>query len=172
MIKKIKETLGQIFHSPEATGSWSGDDITVNMDGGVGGSWKVECAVDDEVVDCEEMDDCMPPWGHSDLEYLAKNPPAYTGIPAPPYLEIDPWFSPPVLSEKQMTYKEAHDKAVEEQQILDESETRESADIHQKLYEASSKNWTTVLESQGGSENFQEGPGGWMSGTGYGQFTR
>ena len=172
MIKKIKETLGQIFHSPEATGSWSGDDITVNMDGGVGGSWKVECAVDDEVVDCEEMDDCMPPWGHSDLEYLAKNPPAYTGIPAPPYLEIDPWFSPPVLSEKQMTYKEAHDKAVEEQQILDESETKESADIHQKLYEASSKNWTTVLESQGGSENFQEGPGGWMSGTGYGQFTR
>ena len=154
MIKKIKETLGQIFHSPEATGSWSGDDITVNMDGGVGGSWKVECAVDDEVVDCEDF----------------KEP--YTGVPAPDYLEIDPWFSPPVLSEKQMTYKEAHDKAVEEQQILDESETKESADIHQKLYEAASKNWTTVLESQGGSENFQEGPGGWMSGTGYNQFTR
>ena len=168
IIRKLKETLGQIFHSPEAAGSWSGDDITVNMDGGVGGSW----TVNDEVVDCEEMDDCMPPWGHSDLEYLAKNPPAYTGIPAPAYLEIDPWFSPPVLSEKQMTYKEAHDKAVEEQQILDESETKESADIHQKLYEAASKNWTTVLESQGGSENFQEGPGGWMSGTGYGQFTR
>ena len=146
MIKKIKETLGQIFHSPEATGSWSGDDITVNMDGGVGGSWKVE--TEDEVDE------------------------PYTGVPAPPYLEIDPWFSPPVLSEKQMTYKEAHDKAVEEKQILDESETKESADIHQKLYEAASKNWTTVLESQGGSENFQEGPGGWMSGTGYGQFTR
>ena len=95
MIKKIKETLGQIFHSPEATGSWSGDDITVNMDGGVGGSWKVECAVDDEVVDCEDF----------------KEP--YTGVPAPDYLEIDPWFSPPVLSEKQMTYKEAHDKAVD-----------------------------------------------------------
>ena len=161
MIKKIKETLGQIFHSPEATGSWSGDDITVNMDGGVGGSWKVE-----------EEDDCMPAWGHSDLEYLAKNPSSYTGVPAPDYLEIDPWFSPPVLSEKQMTYKEAHDKAVEEQQILDESETKESADIHQKLYEAASKNWTTVLESQGGSENFHEGPGGWTSGTGYGQFSR
>ena len=147
MIKKIKETLGQIFHSPEATGSWSGDDITVNMDGGVGGSWKVESS-DEEVEQ------------------------PYVGVPAPDYLEIDPWFSPPVLSEKQMTYKEAHDKAVEEQQILDESETKESADIHQKLYEAASKNWTTVLESQGGSENFQEGPGGWTSGTGYGQFTR
>ena len=44
MIKRIKETLGQVFHSPEASGTW-GDDITVNMDGGVGGSWKVECAI-------------------------------------------------------------------------------------------------------------------------------
>ena len=152
MIKKIKETLGQIFHSPEATGSWSGDDITVNMDGGVGGSWTVNDEDEEDGLDYEDQ--------------------YYTGVPAPDYLEIDPWFSPPVLSEKQMTYKEAHDKAVEEQQILDESETKESADIHQKLYEAASKNWTTVLESQGGSENFQEGPGGWMSGTGYGQFTR
>ena len=148
MIKKIKETLGQIFHSPEATGSWSGDDITVNMDGGVGGSWKVETSDEEEVEE------------------------PYVGVPAPSYLEIDPWFSPPIYSEKQMSYKEAHEQAVAEQQILDESETNESADIHQKLYEAASKNWTTVLESQGGSENFQEGPGGWMSGTGYGQFTR
>jgi hypothetical protein len=140
MIKKIKETLSQVFFSPEAAGGWTEPEL--------------ECAVDEEVVDCEDF----------------KEP--YTGIPAPAYLEDDPWFPSPVLSEKQMTYKEAHDKAVEEQQILDESETKESADIHQKLYEAASKNWTTVLESQGGSENFQEGPGGWMSGTGYGQFTR
>ena len=88
MIKKIKETLGQIFHSPEATGSWSGDDITVNMDGGVGGSWTVND--EEDGLDYEDQ--------------------YYTGVPAPVYLEIDPWFSPPVLSEKQMTYKEAHDK--------------------------------------------------------------
>ena len=94
----------------------------------------------------------------------------YVGVPAPAYLEIDPWFSPPVLSKKQMTYKEAHDKAIEEKQILDESETKESADIHQKLYEMSSKNWTTVLESQGGSENFQEDNVRWNSGTGMRQF--
>ncbi|WLW36818.1 hypothetical protein [Synechococcus phage S-8S29] len=142
MIKKIKETLGQIFHSPEATGTWEvtespilGEDTT-NYD-----------------------------------EWIEEEKP-YIGIPAPAYLEDDPWFPAPVLSEKQMSYKEAHEQAVAEQQILDESETKESADIHQKLYEAASKNWTTVLESQGGSENFQEGPGGWMSGTGYGQFTR
>lgn len=141
MIKKIKETLSQVFFSPEATGSWVEPEL--------------ECAIDEEVVDCDEMD----------------NPP-YVGVPAPSYLEIDPWFSPPVLSEKQMTYKEAHDKAVEDQQILDESENKESADIHQKLYEMASANWNTVAETQGGSENFQEGPGGWMSGTGYGQFTK
>ena len=74
-----------------------------------------------------------------------KNPSSYTGVPAPDYLEIDPWFSPPVLSEKQMTYKEAHDKAVEEQQILDESETKESADIHQKLYELATASQTGQL---------------------------
>ena len=37
------------------------DDIVVNMDGGVGGSWRVELekdehAIDEEVVDCDEMD--------------------------------------------------------------------------------------------------------------------
>ena len=95
----------------------------------------------------------------------------YTGIPAPAYLEDDPWFPAPVLSEKQMTYKEAHEQAVAEQQILDESENKESADIHQKLYEAATKSWTTVAESQGGSENFQEGPGGWNSGNGFSRVT-
>ena len=36
------------------------------MDGGVGGSWKVECAIDEEVVDCDKMDS-----------------PPYVGVPAP-----------------------------------------------------------------------------------------
>ena len=156
MIKKIKETLGQFFHSPEASGTW-GDDITVNMDGGVGGSWKVECAIDEEVVDCDEMD----------------NPP-YVGVPAPAYLEIDPWFSPPVLSEKQMTYKEAYDAAVADQQIADEVPGQEPSDIHQKMYEiATASNGTAVQRDPiGGSENFQGGDNGygWMSGTGMGQF--
>tara|TARA_B100002019_G_scaffold228721_1_gene202039 strand:- start:181 stop:612 length:432 start_codon:yes stop_codon:yes gene_type:complete len=143
MIKKIKETLGQIFHSPEATGSWSGDDITANVDDA--------------------------PWLDITYDGFRED---YVGVPAPDYLPEDPWFSSPVLSEKQMTYKEAHEQAVAEQQILDESETKESAEIHQKLYEMASKNWTTVAETQGGSENFQEGPGGWMSGTGYGQFSK
>ena len=117
--------------------------------------FKVKCAVDSEEVPCSEL----------------KTTP-YTGIPAPAYLEDDPWFPAPILSEKQMSYKEAHEQAVAEQQILNESESKESADIHQKLYEMASANWNTVAESQGGSENFHEGPGGWNSGTGYNQFPR
>ena len=99
IIKKLKETLGQVFHSPEATGTW-GDDITVNMDGGVGGSWKVECAIDEEVVDCREMDS-----------------PPYVGIPAPAYLEDDEWFGPaPVKTEKQTEYMEMETKIKKDRQ--------------------------------------------------------
>ena len=38
------------------------------------------------------------------------------------------------------------------------------------MYELASKNWNTVSETQGGSENFHEGPGGWTSGNGMRQF--
>ena len=38
------------------------------------------------------------------------------------------------------------------------------------MYEKATKNWNTVKETQGGSENFQEGSGGWNSGTGMGQY--
>ena len=135
------------------------DDIVVNMDGGVGGSWEVknsdiECAIDEDVVECSEMDS-QP----------------YTGIPAPAYLEDDPWFGPaPERTEKQKDYM-----AIEmEWKIEEEKKRKESGaepeDIHQKMYEIATKNWNTVSESQGGSENFQEGPGGWTSGTGMGQF--
>ena len=54
--------------------------------------------------------------------------------------------------------------------LWDKNGSRESSNIHQEMYELSTKNWTTVAETQGGSENFQEGPGGWNSGTGMAQF--
>ena len=153
IFKTIKETLGQVFHSPEASGTW-GDDITVNMDGGVGGSWTVnekdiECAIDEEVVDCSEMDS-----------------PPYIGVPAPAYLEDDEWFGPaPVLTEKQEAYielEEATERLHED--MRKEAGKVESENIHEELYKMASKNWTTVSETQGGSENFQEGPNGWSSG--------
>ena len=117
---------------------------------------ELECSVDDTIIDCEDLQ-----------ENYEETP--YTGVPAPDYLQDDPWFSTPVLSEKQVTYKEAHEQAVAEQQILDESAEGESSDIHQKLYDLATANWNTVAEAQyqGGSENFHEGPGGWNSGNGF-----
>ena len=119
-------------------------------------TFNIECAIDEKVVDCEGE-----AFKQDAINY-------YTGIPAPGYLEDDSWFgSAPELTEKQITIKEAHEQAVADKQLLDESETNESADIHQKLYEAATKSWTTVTENLGGSENFQEGPGGWNSGNGF-----
>ena len=142
IIKKLKETLGQVFHSPEATGTW-GDDITVNMDGGVGGSWKVECAIDEEVVDCREMDS-----------------PPYVGIPAPAYLEDDEWFGPaPVKTEKQMEYMEMETEIKKNRQEREKEFSIESDDIHQKMYDIATQGASTTLQLNplGGSENFQGG---------------
>ena len=147
MIKKIKETLSQVFFSPEASGTWG-----------------VECAIDEEVVDCKEFEE-------DGLDYEDQY---YTGVPAPDYLPEDPWFSSPILSEKQMEYKEAYDAAVADQQIADEVSGQEPSDIHQKMYEiATASNGTAIQRDPiGGSENFQGGDNGygWMSGTGMGQF--
>jgi|TARA_R100000084_G_scaffold36003_1_gene14453 hypothetical protein len=95
----------------------------------------------------------------------------YTGVPAPAYLEDDPWFGPaPNLTEKQQDYME-QETLIKQQEEQERSEdTCESHDIHAKMYEIATQNWTTVAETQGGSENFQEGPGGWNSGTGLAQF--
>lgn len=97
-------------------------------------------------------------------------------IPAPAYLEDDPWFGPATLSEKQISIKESRKQLEEENILLPENEdqpyTKEVENIHEVMYNiATSAGKTTVqLDPVGGSENFQSGPDGWMSGTGYGQF--
>jgi len=141
MIKKFRELVNKVI-SPQ-------QDIVVNMDGGVGGSWRVELdAINEEVVDCGEMDS-----------------PPYIGVPAPAYLEDDPWFGPaPLPTENQTDYMERETKIKQEEQESKSEETCESEDIHAKMYEIATQNWTTVEKTQGGSENFQEGPGGWKSG--------
>ena len=156
MIRKFKELINKVMPK--------GDDIVVNMDGGVGGSWKVECAIDEETVPCDTLEDVF---------YSPEAQGSWTGIPAPPYLEYDPWFAPPVYSEKQITVKEAYDHAVADNQILEESGTSEPSDIHERIYQIATASWNTVdetKESMGGSENFQEGPGGWNSGNGWGLY--
>ena len=97
---------------------------------------KVECAIDEDVVECSEMD--TPP---------------YTGVPAPVVPPSDSWFQDPPRTQKQEDYMEM------ETEIKKENQGKEDPDIHQKMYEIATKNWTTVKETKG-----------WQSGTGYGQF--
>jgi len=95
--------------------------------------------------------------------------PAYIGVPAPAYLKDDEWFGPaPVRSEKQLEYMEQETLIKQEQ--AEASESIESDDIHQRMYEIATSNAPTTVQLNplGGSENFQEG--GWQSGTGMNQF--
>ena len=125
---------------------------------------EIECAIDDQPVPCETFSQ------------------PYTGVSAPKVLSSDPWFGDPTKSERQLAYEkecqELNDDLEDgwwlrdslDDSLWDKNGNRESANIHQEMYELATKNWNTVAETQGGSENFQEGPGGWMSGTGLGQF--
>ena len=142
MIKKFKELLGKVVSKQEV-------ETQTTILQKKAGTFNVECAIDEEVVDCDEMDS-----------------PPYIGVPAPAYLKDDPWFGPaPIRSEKQLDYMEQ--ETFIKQQQHQETHSVESEDIHQKMYDIATQNWNTVKESQGGSENFQEGPGGWNSGNGW-----
>jgi len=135
MIDKIKETLGQFFHSPEASGTW--DDA------------EIECAIDEEVVDCDEMDS-----------------PPYVGVPAPVVSSHDDWFDDPPKTEMQMEYEHINDDFQDGWWLLPEyQDTKESPNIHQEMYELATKagKTTVQLDPVGGSETFQEG---WQSGAG------
>ena len=102
----------------------------------------------------------------------------YTGVPAPVVTSSDEWFGEPTLSKKGWDIVQQESKIKEEEfqrteELRSSGVAVEDENIHQKMYEISTKNWTTVDESTftlGGSENFQEGPGSWHSGTGYSQF--
>lgn len=97
--------------------------------------------------------------------------PGYIGVPAPAYLQPDPWFgSVPDYSEKQIDYMEKETEMKQQEEQQRKETTKEPEDIHEVMYQIAQGNWNTVKESQGGSEHFHEGPGGWNSGTGMGQF--
>ena len=97
------------------------------------------------------------------------------GIPAPVETPVDPWFNSvpaeSIKTDKQRQYEQQLAQERLHNDIRNEKK-KEPNDIHQKMYEIATKNWTTVAETQyqGGSENIQSGPGGWNSGTGMGQF--
>lgn len=103
---------------------------------------KVECAIDDETIDCTELN---------------KEP--YVGIPAPAFLSDDPWFGPAIKSEKQITHEEMLEEAERREQENRQEQTNEPDNIHQVMYEMATKNSATTLQLNpiGGSENFQGG---------------
>ena len=97
----------------------------------------------------------------------------YVGVPAPVVLSNDSWFGDVTYkSQKQEDYMEQETEMKLQEQKRREEAGEEPEDIHQKMYEIATKNWNTVAETQGGSENFHEGPGGWNSGNGRGQFQK
>ena len=113
---------------------------------------EIECAIDEEVVECDEMDS------------------PYVGVPAPVVSPHDDWFDDPPKSEMQMEYEHINDDPHDGWWLRPEyQDTKESPNIHQEMYELATKagKTTVQLNPVGGSETFQEGPGGWMSGTGY-----
>lgn len=104
----------------------------------------------------------------------------FIGIPAPEVLEDDPWFGPAPETERSVEIKQMRSLLVEENHLVPEEDdkppVKEVDNIHEVMYNiaTSGGNTTTQLDPMpplgGGSENFQSGPGGWMSGTGMRQF--
>ena len=131
-IKSLKESI-QIFSRKAATSiNWP----PVEKD--------IECAIDEDVVECSEMDS-----------------PPYTGIPAPILTPVDDWFSGPYgcPTEKQQDYMVQEAEIKKQEAENRQYWTKESANIHQEMYDLATKNGktTTQLDPIGGSENFQGG---------------
>ena len=106
----------------------------------------IECAIDDDTVDCDKFDDDQDK--------------AYVGVPAPILNPVDEWFASPygctsVVTEKQKEYQES--EAFKEEAIKYYS--KESDNIHQVMYDMATKSGATTLQLDpiGGSENFQGG---------------
>ena len=131
-IKSLKESI-QIFSRKAATSiNWP----PVEKD--------IECAIDDDVVECSEMDS-----------------PPYTGIPAPILTPVDDWFSGPYgcPTEKQQDYMVQEAEIKKQEAENRQYWTKESANIHQEMYDLATKSGATTvqLDPIGGSENFQGG---------------
>jgi len=124
---------------------------------------KVECLIDALEAPLFE---CGP--GHFTQGYGS-----FVSVPAPKYLKDDSWFGSAVLSDSQMTIREAYEHAVSDGQLLPEDDIVEPKDIHEVIYNIATRSQKTTTQLNptpqfgSGSENFQEG---WQSGTGLGQF--
>ena len=107
---------------------------------------EIECAIDEQTVNCAVMEE----------------EPAYTGVPAPVLTQHDDWFEDAPKTEMQMEYEHINDDPHDGWWLRPEwqdQETKESANIHQEMYEIATKSGATTLQLDpiGGSENFQGG---------------
>ena len=104
---------------------------------------EIECAIDENTVDCAVMEE----------------EPVYTGVPAPVYLENDEWFGTAVVSEKSQDYMVQETEIKQQESENRQHWTKEPEDIHQLMYEMATKSGATTvqLDPIGGSENFQGG---------------
>ena len=104
---------------------------------------EIECAIDEQTVDCAVME----------------KEPVYTGVPAPVYLENDEWFGTAVVSEKSQDYMVQETEIKQQESENRQYWTKEPEDIHQLMYEMATKSGATTvqLDPIGGSENFQGG---------------
>lgn len=109
----------------------------------------IECAIDENIVNCEHFDD--------DQEK------AYVGVPAPILNPVDDWFASPygfaipVITQKQRDYMEQ--ETLVKQQQDQKTDSIESDNIHQEMYNLATKSGATNLQLDpiGGSENLQGG---------------
>ena len=97
-----------------------------------------------KVLNKEKTSNLIPfvTWINSELD---KKP--HKTIPAPEYLQDDPWFGPAVLSEKSKQKKIEHDAFKAEAHKF--YGTKEPENIHEVMYEMATKNKVHL----GGSEN-------------------
>ena len=108
----------------------------------------IECAIDDNTVDCGKFDDDQDK--------------AYVGVPAPILNPVDDWFASsygcpgPAITEKQKDYME---RETELKMCPETGDYVEPANIHQVMYEMATRSGATTvqLDPIGGSENFQGG---------------
>ena len=127
----------------------------------------IECSIDEQKIECTKLEapifECGP--GHFSHGYSP-----YVGVPAPLYLNDDPWFGPaPVRSQNQIDYMQQEIEI--KRREFEENFSVEPENIHQRMYEIANQNHNVILDYDysGGSENFLDGgPNGygWMSGTG------
>ena len=112
---------------------------------------KIECAIDDNTVDCETFDD--------DQEK------AFTGVPAPVEHVLDEWFMSPYgepLPPKEEKFGGNYQYPIyAPYQAVDAGKKEQNGDdgMHQKMYDMSTQSGKTTLQLNpiGGSENFQGG---------------